>query len=92
MKNPAVDLCGYTVPHPMEKIIKIRVQTNSKEIGSTQALRDGCLELMKGSQKFVKKFDKALAKFPAQIVPKQDLEQMVLDRADAISRQKAMMD
>ncbi|XP_063880482.1 DNA-directed RNA polymerases I and III subunit RPAC2-like isoform X2 [Scylla paramamosain] len=29
MQDPAVEFCGYTVPHPMERKIHVRVQTHS---------------------------------------------------------------
>ncbi|XP_066968504.1 DNA-directed RNA polymerases I and III subunit RPAC2 [Macrobrachium rosenbergii] len=28
MQNPDVSYCGYTVPHPMDKKIHLRIQTN----------------------------------------------------------------
>lgn len=30
MKNPDVEFCGYSIPHPSEDIMNIRVQTTGK--------------------------------------------------------------
>ncbi|ESO89545.1 hypothetical protein LOTGIDRAFT_125219, partial [Lottia gigantea] len=30
MKNPEVEFCGYTVPHPSENKINFRIQTRGK--------------------------------------------------------------
>jgi DNA-directed RNA polymerase I and III subunit RPAC2 len=30
VKDPAVDFCGYSVPHPLEPHLNIRVQTNGQ--------------------------------------------------------------
>lgn len=38
-KNPHVSFCGYSIPHPAEALVNIRVQTTG-EITATEALRD----------------------------------------------------
>ncbi|KAG0720220.1 DNA-directed RNA polymerases I and III subunit RPAC2 [Chionoecetes opilio] len=42
MQNPAVEFCGYTVPHPMERKIHVRVQTRDTPALQVlhQALKD----------------------------------------------------
>ncbi|KAI6251100.1 DNA-directed RNA polymerases I and III subunit RPAC2 [Erysiphe necator] len=45
MKNPNVEFCGYSIPHPSENIVNIRIQTYE---GTTaiQALEKGFDDLM----------------------------------------------
>ncbi|KAK2188395.1 hypothetical protein NP493_133g02008 [Ridgeia piscesae] len=43
MKNPQVDLCGYSVPHPSEKKINLRIQTRGTS--ATDVLKQGLSEL-----------------------------------------------
>lgn len=42
MQNAAVEFCGYTVPHPMERKIHVRIQTNGTPALEVlqQALKD----------------------------------------------------
>lgn len=35
MKNPAVEFCGYTIPHPSESKINFRIQSKINEDGTT---------------------------------------------------------
>lgn len=45
--NPSVTLCGYSVPHPMERRVSVRVQTNGSEGATAQgAMRDALLDLI----------------------------------------------
>ena len=41
-KNPQVSLAGYSVPHPMEKSVNVRVQTTG-EVTATAAMFVGCV-------------------------------------------------
>lgn len=41
--SPAVSFCGYTVPHPMERKIHVRIQTN--KVPAVQVLRQALKEL-----------------------------------------------
>ncbi len=45
--NPAVSLCGYSVPHPMERKVNVRVQTTGAN-GTTAhgAMRDALLDVI----------------------------------------------
>ena len=45
--NPAVSLCGYSVPHPMERKVNVRVQTTGFN-GTTAhgAMRDALLDVI----------------------------------------------
>lgn len=43
-KNPHVDFCGYSIPHPAEPVVNIRVQTTG-EVSAAEALRQACRNL-----------------------------------------------
>ncbi|GIL65114.1 hypothetical protein Vafri_18931 [Volvox africanus] len=43
-KNPHVAFCGYSMPHPSEEIVNVRVQTTG-QITATQALKAACEDL-----------------------------------------------
>ncbi|KAI8335193.1 RNA polymerase Rpb3/Rpb11 dimerization domain-containing protein, partial [Chlamydoabsidia padenii] len=43
-KNPQVDFCGYSIPHPSEPKMHIRIQTSDKTT-AVDALRKGMVDL-----------------------------------------------
>ncbi|BDD61823.1 RNA polymerase subunit AC19 [Monascus purpureus] len=45
MKNPAVELCGYTIPHPSETKMNLRIQTYENTT-AIEALEKGFDDLM----------------------------------------------
>lgn len=46
MQNAKVEFAAYSVPHPSEPIVHIRVQTNKKaNITAVDALKEGCATL-----------------------------------------------
>ncbi|KAI8846580.1 putative DNA-directed RNA polymerase subunit [Chytridium lagenaria] len=45
MKNPNVNFCGYSIPHPSEYKINIRIQTNG-DITASEALQKGLDDLV----------------------------------------------
>ncbi len=44
-KNPQVSLAGYSVPHPMETSVNVRVQTTGT-VTATAAMRDALLDII----------------------------------------------
>jgi DNA-directed RNA polymerase I and III subunit RPAC2 len=44
-KNPHTALCGYSVPHPSEEVVNIRIQTTG-ELPAAQVFREGVADLM----------------------------------------------
>jgi len=60
MRDPQVDLCGYTVPHPMEQKMNVRVQTNGSK-SAEQALSDGAQNLSRLCTDLTNSFDLAIA-------------------------------
>ncbi|CAI4051662.1 hypothetical protein SUVZ_14G2080 [Saccharomyces uvarum] len=45
MKNPDVEFCGYSIPHPSENLLNVRIQTYG-EITAVEALQKGLKDLM----------------------------------------------
>ena len=45
MKNPTVEYCGYSVPHPSENKINLRIQT--KAVPCRDILKQGLVDLQK---------------------------------------------
>ncbi|EJS42026.1 rpc19p [Saccharomyces arboricola H-6] len=45
MKNPDVEFCGYSIPHPSENLLNIRIQTYG-ETTAVDALQKGLQDLM----------------------------------------------
>ncbi|KAK9909521.1 hypothetical protein WJX75_003568 [Coccomyxa subellipsoidea] len=43
-KNPHVSFVGYSIPHPSEKVVNLRIQTTG-EISAVEALRQACQSL-----------------------------------------------
>ncbi|KAJ9523974.1 hypothetical protein QJQ45_022375 [Haematococcus lacustris] len=64
-KNPRVYFVGYSMPHPTEEIVNIRVQTTG-EVSAHQALRDACEDVKDVAQHIASTFQSALAEFRAQ--------------------------
>ena len=58
MRDPCTTFCGYTVPHPSENNMHLRVQTNGKT--AEQALVDGANTLDKMCNSILDSFDAAL--------------------------------
>jgi len=65
MKNPEVELCGYSIPHPSETKMNIRIQTYD---GTTayDALEKGLDDLMDLCDVVTDKFSKAKEEFGQQ--------------------------
>ncbi|AET40177.1 DNA-directed RNA polymerase core subunit RPC19 Ecym_5423 [Eremothecium cymbalariae DBVPG len=45
MKNPEVEFCGYSIPHPSETVLNLRIQTYGK-MTAVEALHKGLKDLM----------------------------------------------
>ena len=58
--NPAVELCGYSVPHPMERRVNVRVQTTGAN-GTTArtAMRDALLDVISVCDNVHEAYEKA---------------------------------
>ncbi|XP_077974557.1 DNA-directed RNA polymerases I and III subunit RPAC2-like [Styela clava] len=61
MKNPEVEFCGYSIPHPAENKLNLRIQTNG--VSPTDVLRKGLEELLNTSDHVLKTFEDAIFKF-----------------------------
>ena len=45
MKDANVDFCGYSVPHPLEDKMNVRVQTRNPDYSAVDALKTGLRNL-----------------------------------------------
>ena len=62
--NPAVTLCGYSVPHPMERKVNVRVQTNpASGVTAQGVMRDALLDVISVCDHVHETFEKAEAAF-----------------------------
>eukprot|EP00878_Enallax_costatus_P005553 GHUV01005826.1.p3 GENE.GHUV01005826.1~~GHUV01005826.1.p3 ORF type:complete len:106 (+),score=30.34 GHUV01005826.1:698-1015(+) len=64
-KNPQVTFCGYSIPHPTEESVNIRVQTTG-EITAAQALGSACEECSKVTRHMRGVFDNAIEQYKQQ--------------------------
>lgn len=58
MKNPDVQFCGYSVPHPSENKINLRIQTNGP--AAVDVLRRGLSELTAMCEHMLATFETAV--------------------------------
>eukprot|EP01027_Heterolobosea_sp_BB2_P007493 GEZU01011146.1.p1 GENE.GEZU01011146.1~~GEZU01011146.1.p1 ORF type:complete len:131 (+),score=25.43 GEZU01011146.1:48-440(+) len=64
MKNPQVTFCGYTVPHPLEPRMNLRVQT-AGNISAIQAVENGLKDTIRICEHVQDVFDAQLEQFKA---------------------------
>ncbi|OKL56983.1 hypothetical protein UA08_07951 [Talaromyces atroroseus] len=65
MKNPAVEFCGYTIPHPSETKMNLRIQTYDSTT-AVEALEKGLDDLMDLCDVVSEKFTAARDAFNAE--------------------------
>ncbi|CAH9074882.1 unnamed protein product [Cuscuta europaea] len=70
-QDPRVVLCGYSIPHPSEARVNIRVQTTGDP--ALEVLKDSCQDLMVMCQHVRSTFDQAVANFKNEKSP-EDLD------------------
>jgi len=61
MKNPDVEYCGYSVPHPSENKINLRIQTYKTP--STVVLKKGLTDLQKACDHVLSTFQDAVKEY-----------------------------
>ncbi|KAJ6024581.1 hypothetical protein N7540_005378 [Penicillium herquei] len=62
MKNPAVEFCGYTIPHPSDAKMHLRIQTTDSTT-ALEALNKGFADLMDLCDVVTEKFTAARDQF-----------------------------
>ncbi|CAI7621639.1 DNA-directed RNA polymerase I and III subunit [Penicillium manginii] len=62
MKNPAVEFCGYTIPHPSDPKMHLRIQTTDNTT-ALEALEKGFSDLMDLCDVVTEKFTDARDQF-----------------------------
>ncbi|KAL1368730.1 hypothetical protein AAHE18_02G142600 [Arachis hypogaea] len=60
-QDPRVTFCGYSIPHPSDNRVNIRVQTTGDP--AREVLKDACHDLMLICQHVRSTFDKAISDF-----------------------------
>ncbi|KAJ9482000.1 hypothetical protein VN97_g11456 [Penicillium thymicola] len=65
MKNPAVEFCGYTIPHPSDPKMNVRIQTNDTTT-ALEALEKGFNDLMDLCDVVTEKFTTSRDQFNAE--------------------------
>ncbi|AES77837.1 putative DNA-directed RNA polymerase [Medicago truncatula] len=60
-QDPRVTFCGYSIPHPSENRVNVRVQTTGDP--ASEVLKDGCQDLMLMCQHVRSTFGKAVNDF-----------------------------
>lgn len=61
-KNPHVALCGYSMPHPSEELVNMRVQTTG-EVTATAAVKTACEDLQHVCRHIRSSFKEALGAY-----------------------------
>ena len=68
IKNNQVEFCAYSVPHPSEPVMNIRLQV-SQETGDTKkVLRHGLKRISKMSDVLLEKFNNAVNKYEKTVM------------------------
>ncbi|KAI6678309.1 hypothetical protein NL676_039105 [Syzygium grande] len=74
--SPQVIFCGYSIPHPSEARVNVRVQTTDEP--AREVLKDACQDLMLMCQHIRGTFDKAVndirTENPPDNHPSQDID------------------
>ncbi|XP_012068526.1 DNA-directed RNA polymerases I and III subunit RPAC2 [Jatropha curcas] len=60
-QDPRVSFCGYSIPHPSDARVNIRVQTTGDP--AREVLKDGCQNLMLLCRQVRSTFDKAVSDY-----------------------------
>ena len=68
-KSPEISFVGYSVPHPSEPKMNLRIQTVSPDIPATSVLRDALGTVYDMSAHVLDCFDEAVAKHRAERPP-----------------------
>eukprot|EP00884_Botryococcus_braunii_P003334 jgi/Botrbrau1/13000/Bobra.384_1s0024.1 len=66
-KNPHVVFCGYSIPHPTETVVNLRIQT-SGEMSAAQALREACHNVREVCSHMKATFLKAVEEYNDSVV------------------------
>ncbi|KAG9158914.1 hypothetical protein Leryth_013296 [Lithospermum erythrorhizon] len=62
--SPRVSVCGYSIPHPSDARVNIRVQTTGDP--ASEVVKDSCQDLMLMCQHVRSTFDQAFTKFKSE--------------------------
>eukprot|EP00123_Amoebidium_parasiticum_P019426 comp25298_c0_seq1/m.46984 comp25298_c0_seq1/g.46984 ORF comp25298_c0_seq1/g.46984 comp25298_c0_seq1/m.46984 type:complete len:113 (-) comp25298_c0_seq1:265-603(-) len=65
MKNPDTEFCGYTVPHPSDECIKLRIQTR-QGVSAVEVFKKGLRDLEEVCKHVDAVFTQSVADYKAQ--------------------------
>ncbi|KAK7266755.1 hypothetical protein RIF29_19409 [Crotalaria pallida] len=83
-QDPRVTFCGYSIPHPSDNRVNIRVQTTGDP--AREVLKDGCQDLMLMCQHVRSTFDKAVIDFKIAEAKKEKEKETVDEDEDMDSK------
>ncbi|XP_015057324.1 DNA-directed RNA polymerases I and III subunit RPAC2-like [Solanum pennellii] len=63
-QDPRVTFCGYSIPHPSDARVNVRVQTTGDP--AREVLNDSCQDLMLICENVRETFEKAILKFKTE--------------------------
>ena len=67
MKNPDVEFCGYTIPHPSESLINFRIQSkvgvDSRVVPAVQIFQQGLQDLRSMCSIVLEKYNQTVENF-----------------------------
>jgi DNA-directed RNA polymerase I and III subunit RPAC2 len=69
MQQPETDFCGYTVPHPYEPKMNVRLQTYRGTAPTIKVLRAGLTDMEKMCDLISEKFERALQEYDGVAAP-----------------------
>jgi DNA-directed RNA polymerase I and III subunit RPAC2 len=63
IKNKHVEFCAYSVPHPSEPVMNVRLQVDKAAGDTKKVLRHGLKRISKMTDVLTEKFNNALEKY-----------------------------
>jgi len=67
IKNNHVEFCAYSVPHPSEPVMNVRLQVSESAGDTKKVLRHGLKRISKMSDVLLEKFNGALAAYESRM-------------------------
>ncbi|XP_033632374.1 DNA-directed RNA polymerases I and III subunit RPAC2-like [Asterias rubens] len=72
MKNPDIEFCGYSIPHPSEKKVNLRIQTKGPP--AVDVFKKGLADLSALSEHVLETFEISVQNFKAQNQPEEEMD------------------
>jgi DNA-directed RNA polymerase I and III subunit RPAC2 len=76
LQNANVDFAGYSVPHPSEPVVHIRVQTSQRsQMSAIHALKDSCQTLFEQCEIVLEKIE--------EVMPETNIDRLEIEKITA---------